>query len=186
MTARPNWFIALPVDAGAVPVEWLATIPAGLQRFHPDDLHVTVAFLGAVDEHAAHRAWAGIGTPAGLPLWPRPRRVRAFGRPERPSAYGLEVDDDRGSVAAFIGEYRDGLRAAAGLEAETRTPVPHVTLARPPRRAGAAIHGRARRWLARAEVPDVIFTLDRLALYTRSRDRREGLFVRVAERAVGD
>jgi 2'-5' RNA ligase len=53
----PNWFIALPVS----PLGWFERLvpppPAGFRAFHPDDLHLTIAFLGAVDDATASRGW---------------------------------------------------------------------------------------------------------------------------------
>ncbi|MDZ7748585.1 MAG: hypothetical protein U5K43_06895 [Halofilum sp. (in: g-proteobacteria)] len=52
-----NWFLALPVRPDELPAGLLDDLPAGLRRFDPRDLHVTVAFLGPVGTAAAEAAW---------------------------------------------------------------------------------------------------------------------------------
>lgn len=178
---KPNWFIALPVPADRFPPESLSDLPPGLARFHPDDLHVTLAFLGPVDASRALAAWCA------ATLLPMPDfrvgivTARALGAPTRPSAYGLVVDDADGRLARYIDAHRDRLRLAAEVPAEDRPALPHVTLARPPRQGGAVIRQRAEQWLATYRPPAVDLHLDRLALYTRAHDRRQRRFRRVAE-----
>lgn len=184
MASGPNWFIGLPVDAGELPAGLMASIPPGLRRFHPDDLHLTVAFLGAVGPEAARAAWALVGDIDAGPLRAQTGRLAAFGRPGRPSAYGLELGAGRDSLAAFIGAWRDPLRAAAGVGAEERAVRPHVTVARPPRRGGQAIRARAAAWLDTQPAPATI-TLARIALYTRAPPGEERQFRRIEEAPLG-
>src|SRR3954464_13068769 len=51
---RPNWFFAFPID-GAFVLE-LPPLPSNFRRFHPEDVHLTLAFLGGCGEPAAVRA----------------------------------------------------------------------------------------------------------------------------------
>ncbi len=170
-----NWFIALPVDAGELPPDLLEGLPAGLRRFHPADLHITLAFLGSVTPEAASAAWRAAGIDAG-PFTAALGTPAALGKPRRPSAFGLDLGDGGEAVAQVIGQWRDPLRQAAGLAAETRAPRPHLTLGRPPRRGGDAIRARARHWVETYSPPATPITLDRIALYTWAADRRERQF----------
>lgn len=180
--SRPNWFIGLPVRAGELPRDTLASLPAGIRRFHEDDLHVTVAFLGPVDREDAENAWS-VTDWSNLPPLPAVTGPRAaFGNPRRPSAYGLDIDSEGDVVAQFVREWRDVLLEAAGRPFENRPVRPHLTLGRPPRRPGRTIRDRADRWL-NGQQPATPLRLDRIALYTRSDDRRERQFVRVRESA---
>ena len=43
---RPNWFFAFPLDGAFVLT--LPELPPGLRRYHPEDVHLTLAFLGDV------------------------------------------------------------------------------------------------------------------------------------------
>lgn len=176
MTSAPNWFIALPVPADALPSGILASLPPGVARLHPDDLHITVAFLGAVDADRARRAWAELPL-TDTPLATHTGARAALGRPARPSALGLDLDADAadGALTAFVARWRDCLRAAAGVVPETRAVRPHVTLGRPLRRAGARLRQRIDDWLAERDEP-VRIELDRIALYTRADGDRERRF----------
>ncbi len=165
-----NWFIGLPVRAEQLPADVFDSLPAGLRRFAAEDLHITLAFLGGVDEAAAHAAWAQANVTAGA-LKATVGAPAALGRPGRPSAFGLDLAEGRASVAALIDQWRDPLRAAAGLAADNREARPHITLARPPRRGGDAIRRRGERWVATYAPEPARLDLDTLALYTWSRDR---------------
>lgn len=178
----PNWFIAWAFDAQEVAASLRGDLPPGLLHVDGADLHITLAFLGRVAEVRAHNAWQHALTLPCPIFRVVPRRLVALGNPRRPSAFGAVVDDAEGSLAAFIGQHRDALRAAAGVEAEARAPLPHLTLARPPRAAGADIRERAREWVERTDMPTTTVELNRLALYTRAPDAQPSRFQRVAER----
>ncbi len=182
MGAPPNWFIAWPIDAMALAPSLREGLPAGLRRVAEADLHITLAFLGAVGAEHADRAWRRALTLPCPVFRVEPLRLAALGNPRRPSAYGMVLDDDAGRLTAFIGEHRDALRAAAGVEPESRPALPHLTLARPPRSAGPAIRQRASAWLERTDIPAITLQLDRFVLYTRAPDQRASRFLRVAER----
>jgi len=51
---RPNWFFAFPLDGAFVAT--LPEPPKAIRRYHPDDMHMTLAFLGGCGEEAALRA----------------------------------------------------------------------------------------------------------------------------------
>ncbi len=164
-----NWFIALPFPAASLPREELTRLPAGTRAFAPADLHVTVAFLGAIGERRALDAWARLDTGDALPLPATigPRAV--FGPPRRPSALGLDLDigAEKSPLTHCIAAWRNEVRAAAGLAAEERPVRPHVTLGRPPRRTDAAWQRALAIWIDQyaAHIP---VTLERIALYTRA------------------
>ena len=181
---RPNWFVALPVRAAELPTDLLDSLPAGIRRFRPEDLHVTVAFLGPVTETTALEAWAVGDWSREPPLITHTGARAGFGNPRRPSAYGLDLGDGDDPVAAFLRRWRDPLLAAAGRPPETRAVRPHLTLGRPPRRPGEAIRARARDWIA-VEQPPMPLHLDRIALYTRAPQRGGRRFTRVRESALG-
>jgi 2'-5' RNA ligase len=68
---------------------------------------------------------------------------------------------------------------------DSRPPKPHVTLARPQRRASAEERRQGLAWAARLELGHVQARLDRVALYTWDERRTEHLFRIVAERRLG-
>ena len=52
-----SYFVAFPVAAEPWLERALAGAPPGVRRLHPDDVHLTLAFLGAVTEERARAAW---------------------------------------------------------------------------------------------------------------------------------
>jgi 2'-5' RNA ligase len=176
-----NWFIALAVPGAGWLDEMLADAPRVLRRFHPDDLHLTVAFLGPVAPEAAHAAFAVAAQV--------PRRsfqvgfcdLKPMGNPRRFTALSLVLDDGRDPVVDWIAASRDPMFGAAGARPDLRPPLPHVTVARPRRDASERDRSAILDWAEHVRVPAGLFRLDRLALYTWNEDRKERQF-RVVER----
>lgn len=181
-----NWFIgvALPPDAG-----WIHAahgLPEGMRRFHPLDLHITVAFLGPCGEAKAHRAWAAMTSHGHPPVQAEAKAWHALGHPHRPSAFGLVLGGGHSTLADLMQRWGRDALAAAGRPAEQRAPLPHVTLARPSRRAGDQARMAMQRWITHAPVPTAPARLEHLALYTWANPRHERLFQVVARRRLND
>jgi 2'-5' RNA ligase len=160
-----NWFIGLTIDPG----DWFARIPpppAGVRMFHPEDLHVTVAFLGSVNEERARRAFeraqefpaGSIGVTLG--------RVVPMGRPTRPSALSALLGEGAARVAAGILVVRDAMADAAQVAREQRAVRPHVTLARPRRDAKPRERTAALDWAAALDLRQPWVEVTSLGLYT--------------------
>ena len=180
---KPNWFIALPVSAGRWFSPLVASTPLGIRRFHPEDLHVTVAFLGACGPERAQQAWQCIAERRHEPVTARFGTLRPMGPQKRPSAYSLTFTEGRDALAAIV-SWRDDALAAAGARPDRRPPLPHVTVARPPRRAGQAARQAGAAWMAQARPDSTRVQLDRIALYTWSTDRKQRLFQMIAQRPL--
>jgi 2'-5' RNA ligase len=131
--------------------------PPRVRVFATSDLHVTLGFLGSVQESDARRAWDRIGE------FPSFRTVTG--------------------LAGMITEARQTLLSAAGAPEDNRPPLPHMTLARIQRRAKAAERRQALRWADTIDLRDVTFTAPSVALYTWADDRQERLF-QIVERHV--
>ena len=171
---RPNWFIALPVPSGA----WFEALtpPPGVRLFGPHDLHVTVAFLGAVDDASARAAFE---LARDFPLAARTVQlgpVEALGSKRRPSAFSALLVQGRAEVEQAIGAARGPLLQRAGAREDTRPPLAHVTLARPERRASDLQRKAALRWARGLDLAAPRCELTRVALYTWNEDRRAALF----------
>ncbi|MDH4017917.1 MAG: 2'-5' RNA ligase family protein [Actinomycetota bacterium] len=180
---HPNWFVGLPVAAGAW-YEALPPPPAEVRLFAATDLHATVAFLGAVEESAARRAFAlAVTWPTG-PLDVRLAGLRALGNRRKPSALSVMLGEGAEAVAEGIAALRDDMLATAGARPDSRPPLPHVTLARIGRRADARERKAALAWAEAIDLGAPAVRLDRIALYTWSADRRARLFDLVAERPL--
>src|SRR6187551_197499 len=113
---RPNWFFAFPID-GAFVLE-LPALPSNFRRFHPDDVHLTLAFLGGCGELAAERALAALDQ--RLASEPQPQiavslgEVVAMGGSRRTySALSALLDRGRTEATACVAALRDLLTLAA-------------------------------------------------------------------------
>ncbi len=190
-----SWFFGLPVD-GAFMATRVPEVPPGFRRFHPEDLHLTVAFLGACGEEAARRALAVLERALSSPRPPIEAslgEVVPMGDPRAYSALSALLLEGRAETEALIGALRDPLADAAGARRETREPKPHLTLARPSRGASEAQRGAGLAWARGLDLGGVRARLDRVALYTWSAERRDTwsaerqarLFEIVAERRLG-
>ena len=151
--------------------------PPRVRVFATSDLHVTLSFLGSIQESDARKAWDRIGEFASF------RRVTGsfsgvepLGNPRKPSALSAVVDTGREPLSEMIAEARAPLLSAAGAPEDTRPPLPHMTLARIQRRANRAERREALRWAQGLDLHEVTFTVPSVALYTWADDRRERLF----------
>jgi 2'-5' RNA ligase len=177
-----NWFVGLPVSPGP----WwarLPPVPAGFRRFHPDDLHLTVAFLGPVGEDRARAAFDALAWPLAA-VDVTFGEVVAMGDPRRYSALSALLARGRDEVERAMGTARGPVADAAGIARERRAPKAHVTLARPRRDAAAAQRAQGLAWARALDLSDAGARLDRVALYGWSEDRRERLFRVVCERSL--
>jgi len=184
---RPNWFFAFPLD-GAFVLQ-LPEPPGAIRRYHAEDIHLTLAFLGGVGEAAAERALAALDarlaeeTPAALEV--SLAEVVPMGGSRRTySALSALLANGRQETSACITALRDTLTEAANGRREKRPAKPHVTLARPRSRATDADRDAGLRWASELDLRSVSARLDRIALYTWSEIRRERLFKIVAERRL--
>jgi 2'-5' RNA ligase len=180
----PNWFLALVMPPQPRWEALTAALPVGLRRFAPEDRHLTVAFLGPCGAERANAAWRAVATLRHPPIRATAGAWRALGPRRRPSAYGLTLADGRDPAANLMTVWGELALRAAGRPAERHPPLPHITLARPPRRRAEALDEAMARWLVTAAVPVEPFLLEHLALYTWGPDRRERLFRIAAARQL--
>jgi 2'-5' RNA ligase len=184
---RPNWFFAFPLDGDFLSA--LPESPPSLRRFHPADLHMTLAFLGGCGEAAAERAlgvldaellrvgWASLAISLG--------EVVPLGGSRRDfTALSALLVDGRAEAARCLDELGGLLCESAILRRPSRPAKPHVTLARPRRRATDADRAAGLAWAKTLDLGHVRQTLTRVALYSWDELRRERLFRIVAERKL--
>ena len=162
-------FIALDLPAGvrAELAAWAqAAAPPEVRRVAPDNLHVTLAFLGTRggDDAAAVRA---LLPDLARPL-PELRTTGALWLPSRRPGVLTVALEDEATLATLQQELVAALAAAIGFVAERRRFRPHVTVGRVPR--GTRIDTREP--LAPALSP-LAFEAGRLTLY-RSRTSADG------------
>jgi len=185
---RPNWFLAFPVDGAFV--ERLPETPPALRRYHPDDVHMTLAFLGGCGESAAlaalhaldvrlrDGAFSAFVVSLG-PVVPLGRSQRGY------TTLSALVELGSAEATRVLTELRDPLHDTAGVAREKRPAKPHVTLGRVRGRASAEQRDEGLAWARSLDLRNVRATLDRVALYTWAKERRERRFEIVAERRLG-
>jgi 2'-5' RNA ligase len=164
-----NWFIALPVPAAGWFEQLVANPPLGVRRFHPDDLHLTIAFLGSVSPEAAARGFAAVKWPAATARVTL-GEVVPMGPPRRYSALSAVLRAGARDVTEAIAATRAEVLRAAGRPLEEREPRAHVTVARPQRQASGAQRAAGRRWAESLGLEGVELMLGRPALYTSADD----------------
>ena len=181
---RPNWFVGLPLPASAGWGIGAESLGVTLRPLASDDLHITVAFLGACGEARALSGWRALAPLRHPPIAITARAWRGFGPRRNPSAFGLTLDEGEPRLVEMIRRWREAILRAAGRPPDGRDPLPHVTLARPPRRSGAAERSRIGRLLVDLPVPPDPIVLASLALYTWADDRRQRQFRVVVSRPL--
>lgn len=184
---RPNWFFAFPIDGSFVPA--LPAPPPTFRLFPSEDVHLTLSFLGACGEASARRALEALDAT----LAQRPAQsvevslgaVVPMGPKREYSALSALLERGRDETATLIAELRDVLSDAALGRRDKRPPRPHVTIARPGRRATEAARAAGLQWASGLDLRAIVARLDRIALYTWAEgSRRERLFRIEAERLI--
>ena len=156
--------------------------PPRVRVFTDPDLHVTLGFLGSVQEAEAQKAWALIdGFASFRQVTGSFSGVKPLGNPRKPSALSAIVDTGGDALSEMIVVSRSRLLEAAGAPCDTRAPLPHMTIARVQRRATADERRAALRWAGELDTSKARFTASSVALYTWSDDRQSRLF-RIVER----
>jgi 2'-5' RNA ligase len=186
---RPNWFFGFPIDGSFVAS--LPEVPTSFRVYHPEDIHLTLAFLGGCGQEGADRALVALDCilekTSFSPIDASLGEVVPMGSSRFYSALSVLLDGGRAEAARCITALRDALTEAAAGRAgrrEKRPAKPHITIARPKRRASTEARAAGLAWAASIDLRSVRARLDRVALYTWSEDRRERLFRIVTERRL--
>ncbi len=180
----PNWFVGFPVEADTWFTKVVAHVPAGIKCFTPADLHMTFAFLGPVEAKTAMKVWQVALEIDISPVSYTFGQMEPFGNPDRPSAYAFTLDRGRDQVVDYMHEHTNALLEIAGKEKESRAPRPHVTIARPPRRASDELRAEGLAWLEQVEPPATLLQIDKVALFTWADDRKRQQFKIVRSRVL--
>jgi 2'-5' RNA ligase len=177
-----NWFLGWKPSP---PLGWIENLrrnaPPAIRWFHPEDCHVTLVFFGrlspeqirAICEHLAKDAPQRIPALIGKPLLlPSSRRF---------SALSLSIESEGDALRIAIAQNRDEWMTLAGLAVETRDALPHLTFARPDRRASSAQLHAIRAWMHDLSPPrDLAVTFEGPSLFTWADDRAQRQFKVVA------
>ncbi|NND70728.1 MAG: hypothetical protein HKN43_04035 [Rhodothermales bacterium] len=162
----PNWFVGFPVQGDSWCPVSANHVPGSIRLYHPDDLHITMAFLGSVSQRKALKAWKKVTNLKLEPVTISFNQLKPFGAFSTPSAYGLTLDTGRDSVANTISTHRRKILGAVGKKPRDGRVVPHVTIARPNRRLSKGDVYAIAEWRHEFEIPEVEVNLTEIALYT--------------------
>ena len=169
---KPNWFVAFPVPASDWLETVLATLPATCRPFQPTDVHMTLAFLGAMDPAQKDDVIAAMNQIKAAPFEVTLGQMLALPNPKRVSALSFALQDGKENAARLMGLHRDALYRAATARPDTRPPLPHITIARPIRKFKAEGQKDAREWAQQVKPPGLVILINQIALYTWADDRR--------------
>ena len=125
-------FLGVPLDDGvrAMLTRHLHQHHVPGRRVPPENWHLTVRFLGAVDQLAMERLIAELDqTDLGRPFEMALGALGAFPRPAKASVVWLALDKG-GERLIELNEAGEEASQAAGLAAEERPFAPHLTLSR--------------------------------------------------------
>ncbi len=184
---KPNWFIGFPVEKAEMLKEVIVDPPVGYRVFHSLDIHLTFAFLGAVDQEKAYAAWEVAERSHCMPIDISLGTLEPFGPKERPSAFSFTIKDGSEELRQCKNACQFQMLEAAGQPPDPWGDDwrPHITVARPPRDADDAVRASGYRWAQKILPPTELLQLTRLALYTWHEDRQKRQFKIVASQLLG-
>ena len=181
--AARRWFVALPIIGELI--SHLSVLPPKLRPMVASDLHITIAYFGALNEAAAQAGFAAtqLAFPAGAIAF---GAIEPMADGERWSALAAQVPNE--TLALALGTARATALQAAGALPDTRPPRPHVTVARFMRRAKAQDREAALAWAQACNLEGVLARVDSLALYVSSDRSRDdgGRYDIVSRRSLSD
>ena len=167
---RGNYFAAFPASLPEDSLEELRlNAPPRLRWFHPEDLHLTIAFLGPEN---SSRIPALLDILDDIP--PPPQTITlgplmALPTRRRPTACSFALAKGNTTVTSLMQEWRPYLLKLAGRPPDEREPLPHLTVARPPRRGGNT--KELLEWLGGVKPPTAPVALAPPVLYGWSSNR---------------
>lgn len=182
----PNWFVALPVRESAELLGELArTAPPEIRLFAPEDMHLTVAFLGAMPEVRVPQVLEVMQKIDFEPFIISLDALIPLPSAKFPSAFAYKLGRGHAQTVAVMENWRDALLQAGGAPPERRPPFPHLTVGRPQRKFGAQGRQAGIHWAADILPIEFETCVDSIALYTWSDDRRQKQFKIVKEYPMG-
>ena len=147
----------------------------GLRLMRPDQLHLTLAFIGAVGERKAAAARAVVeSVPTGMGGEGTIERFLLLPAPKRARVVALDVRDADGAFTALFERVMSGLEGQRVMEREKRPFHPHLTIARL-RNPGPV--------QPRSESGEAPFAIESVCLY-ESELKREGAVYTVLARTI--
>jgi 2'-5' RNA ligase len=101
---------------------------AGARWVSRDQLHLTLRFIGEVEEGTFSAIWENLGHVMGTPFYLQIRGIGHFPPGRNPRVLWVGIDESKGLAALQAQVEREVV--AAGIEPERRRFSPHITIAR--------------------------------------------------------
>gem|GEM_PF-1765545 len=187
-----NWFVAFTIDPMIDSGEWFenlrSRLPADVRGFHPGDLHMTIAFLGnlKINEKPAppsinpEEPEIAPGPDSTLdiiiktmknftfePITLVADRLIVLPGEKKFSAICLGFQDhNQNGVFENLERFKVKLFEAANLPPDTRPFLPHVTIARPPKKMSFGQQKKILQEIKQIRLTPVSLGLKTIALYT--------------------
>ena len=168
---KPNWFVAFTISPGLWYEDIYKSIKEPMHSFHPDDLHSTVAFLGSLDDEGVESIKRAMDSFDERPLSVTLGKLLFLPKLPEYSAVSYSVEQGNEILQGYMKKYRDSFYVAAKRAVETRPPLPHITIARPPRKLKADEKVNLVKDFQKLPIPRNKIIIDTLALYTWSENR---------------
>jgi len=129
-------FVAVPLESDIISrielfQKELRAIPADVKWVRPNSIHLTLKFLGNIEEEAVDDIARAIqiGSKGYQPWWMLVKNVGAFPSFRNPRVVWLGIEDASGQIVALQNRIENEL-LKLGFEKEKREFSPHLTLGR--------------------------------------------------------
>lgn len=120
-------FIGYPIDSAKIFDQICQYLPHGWQPAHPADRHLTLLFLGDIDDQQRDTIWAKLlSCPPPVGVYPA-IKLSAFGPTNSQRTLALELSAV--PVAKWMRQRSTALCRVLGREPEQGEPRPHISLA---------------------------------------------------------
>ncbi|MES0490019.1 MAG: hypothetical protein ABUK01_08515 [Leptospirales bacterium] len=168
---KPNWFVAFSVSPDSWYEEVYKTVEEPMYKYHPEDLHSTVAFFGSLDEEGVERVKRVMDTFDEKSLLVTLGKLLFLPTLQKYSAVSYSVDEGNAVLQNYIQKYRDQFFIAAKQDVDSRPPLPHVTIVRPPKKTTVGENRKFSKSIQKLSTPRNKILINTLSLYTWSENR---------------
>ena len=167
-----NWFAAFPVSAEGWYPGVCRQIPESVRLFAPEDLHLTVAFFGRLEERAIVDVKKSLQEISFSSFTITLGKLIPLPSSRRFSALSFQVDQGCRELETFMGDTSPVLYRAAGQTEDSRKPLAHVTIGRPGRKSSRDERAAVLKSVAAIDTVTTRLHLNTLALYGWDRERK--------------
>jgi 2'-5' RNA ligase len=177
-----NWFAAFKVESSQWYQDIAAKIPPEIKLFHPDDLHMTISFLGNYNDEKLEDVKKAIESTFFKPFNLYAHRFILLPKESNFSAFCLEFDSSESGLYLQIEKSRENIYKAAGITPDKKKFIPHVTMGRPPRSTSNSERKKIADFVNKLSNFDVKIYIKSSAIYTWSDNRKEKMFKIIFEK----